>query len=151
MRVVTEAFDELLEVLVDEGVIRDVVHPLVELGLRRQLAVQQEVCDLRKGGVLGQLLDGIAAVFEDSLVTVDVGDSAAAGGRVDKPRIVGSQPWIAFDRDLFEIGSTDRPVCDRDLVLAARTVIANAQGIRGGINHGRIRHAHNLRAVCEAE
>ena len=71
MRVIAEAFDELLQVLVDEGVIGDAEHPLVKLSLRRQLTVQQQVGDLEKGRVLGQLLDGIAAVLENALVAVD--------------------------------------------------------------------------------
>ena len=44
------------------NVIRDAVHPFVKLGLGRQFAVYQEVRDLQKGGVLGQLLNRIAAV-----------------------------------------------------------------------------------------
>jgi hypothetical protein len=59
------------------------VHPLVELGLVRQLTVQQQVGDLQERGALGQLLDRVAAVLEDPGVAVDVGDGAAAGGRVD--------------------------------------------------------------------
>ena len=67
MRVIAEAFDELLEIFVDEGVIGDAELPLVQLSLRRQLTVQQQVGDLEKGRVLSQLLDGIAAVLENAL------------------------------------------------------------------------------------
>ena len=120
----------------DERVVGDVEHPLVELRLGRQLPVQQQVGDLEEGRVLGQLLDGIAAVLEDAQIAVDVGDGAAAGGRVDEPGVVGGKPRLAFDGDLAEIGGTDGSVGDRDLVLTTRPVVANAE---------RIGHAHNLR------
>ena len=48
--------------------------PLVELRLRRQLAVDEQVGDLEVGRLLGELLDRVAAVLEDALVAVDVGD-----------------------------------------------------------------------------
>ena len=47
------------------------MRPLVELRLGRQLAVDQQVGDLEVGGLLGELLDRIAAVLEDALVAVD--------------------------------------------------------------------------------
>ena len=47
--VVAESLDELLDVLVDEGVVGDVVGPGVELGLRRQLAEDEQVGDLEVG------------------------------------------------------------------------------------------------------
>ena len=46
----------------------------VELRLRRQLAVDQQVRDLEVGRLLGELLDRVAAVLEDALVAVDEGD-----------------------------------------------------------------------------
>ena len=56
---------KLLDVLVHERVDRDLVRPLVELRLRRQLAVDEQVGDLEVGRLLGELLDRIAAVLED--------------------------------------------------------------------------------------
>src|SRR3954466_1744393 len=101
--------------------------------------------------MLGQLLDGIAAILEDALSSIDIGDGAATGSGIEKPRVIACEPGVSIDCDLVEVGSADCPVCDRDLVLAPRAVVANAQGLLGRINRGRIRHAHNLRVVCEAE
>ena len=65
--VVVEALEEpLADVLVDERVVRDLVAPGLELGSRRQLAVQQEVGHLQVGRALGQLLDRVAAVAQDA-------------------------------------------------------------------------------------
>ena len=98
--------------------------------------------------MLSQLLDGIAAVLENALIAVDKGNGASAGSSVDKTWIVRRESRLAFDRDLLEVGSADRPITDRDLVLTTRTVVANAQRILGRINRWRIGHAHNLRAAC---
>ena len=94
MGVVVEALKEALaHVLVDEGVVRDLVDPLVELGLVRQLAVQQQVGDFEVGRLLGELFDRIAAIAEDAFVAVDeVIDDLAFGGRT-KGGIVEPDPW----------------------------------------------------------
>ena len=58
MGVVVEALQEpLADVLVNERVVRDLVAPLLELGLGRELAVEQQVGDLEVCRGLGQLLD----------------------------------------------------------------------------------------------
>ena len=86
--------------------------------------------------MLGQLLDRIAAVLEDALLAVDVGDGATAGGGVDESWVVRGQPRLAVDRDLFEISGADGPVSDRDLVLQAGTVVANVRESLGGSTVG---------------
>ena len=130
MRVVAEALHELLDVLVHEGVDRDLVRPLVELRLRRQLAVEQQVGDLEVGRLLGELLDRIAAVLEDALVAVDEGDRAAARRRVHERRVVGHQPEVVVvDLDLAQVGGADRAVLDRDLVLLAGPVVGDGQRV----------------------
>jgi len=51
--------------------------------------VGQEVADLEEARMLGELLDGIAAVQQHALVAIDVGDGAAAAGRRHEARVVG--------------------------------------------------------------
>ena len=77
--------------------------------------------------MLGQLLDRVAAVLQDADVAVDVGDRAAAGGGVDEARVVRRQARLAVDGDLLQIGGTDGAVGDRELVLAARPVVADGE------------------------
>ena len=57
---------------------RDVPFELGVLGRGRQFAVHQQIADLQEGRLLGQLVDGIAAVQEHALVAIDVGDGALA-------------------------------------------------------------------------
>ena len=49
--------------------------------------------------MLGQLLDRIAAVSQNSAIAIDIGDGALAGGRVQKRRIV------RHDAEIFSIRS----------------------------------------------
>ena len=77
MGVVVEAFQEALtDVLVDERVIGDLVHPVVELCLVREIPVDQQVGDFEVGRLLCQLFDRVAAVLELALLAVHVGDRA---------------------------------------------------------------------------
>jgi hypothetical protein len=84
MGVVAEARHQLLDVLVDERVVRDRVHPGLELPLQGQLALEDEVRGLQVRAPLRELLDGIAAVAENAAVAVDEGDAAAAGRGVHR-------------------------------------------------------------------
>ena len=49
---------------------------VVELLLRRQFAVDQQVADLEKVALRGQLFDRVAAVAENALFAVEKGDRA---------------------------------------------------------------------------
>ena len=73
--------EEAVHLLVHHGVARDAV---VEIGLLRrgrQLAVEQQVAGLEEVAVLGELLDRIAAIEQDALVAVDIGDLATRSWR----------------------------------------------------------------------
>jgi hypothetical protein len=96
MGVVVEAVDELLDVLVHVGVLGDLVRPGRRLALVGQLAVQQQPRHVQEGRVLGQLVDGIAAVAQDALVAVDEGDRAANARGVLEGRVVGEQAEVVF-------------------------------------------------------
>jgi hypothetical protein len=98
----------LSDVLVDVRVERDVVDELVELRLRGELALQDQVGDLEMGAALGELLDGVAAVSEDPLVAVDVRDGAAGRCGVGVRGVVGHHPEVALVHlDLAEIHGSD--------------------------------------------
>ena len=128
--VVAEALHERLHVLVDERVVGDLVHPRVVLGLGRQRAVVEEVGHLEEVRLLGQLLDGVAAVLEDPLLAVDVGDGAAARGGVDEAGVVDGQPGlVVVGPDLPEVGGLDGAVEDRDVVLLSGAVVTDGERV----------------------
>ena len=130
VRVVVEAVHELLDVLVDPRVVRDLPGPLVQGLGRRELAADEQVGDLEKGRVLGELLDRITPVPEDPFVAVDEGERATSGAGVHEGGIVGQEPRVVGPRaDLPEIGSANRAVGDRHLVGLARTVVGDRQRV----------------------
>ena len=80
MRVVVEPVEETLaHVLVDEGVVDDVVAPLLELCGIGQFAVDEQIGHLEVARLLGELLDRVTAVPEDSGLAVEFGDGALGG------------------------------------------------------------------------
>ena len=95
VRVVVEAVDEpLAHVLVDERVAGDVALPLGQLRAVGQLTVEQQVGHLQVGALLGELLDRVAAVAQDAVVAVEVGDRALAGRGLQVGRVVDEERGI---------------------------------------------------------
>ncbi|MPM66873.1 hypothetical protein SDC9_113785 [bioreactor metagenome] len=129
MGVVRERVDQLLDVLRDEHVVVDVVLPLVQLGAGREFPVDQEVGDLEVAAPLGELLDRVAAVVEDALVTVDVGDRGMAGGRVEHAGVEGHQAMAVGVADPEQILRPQRPLGDRKLVGLPGAIVANGQSL----------------------
>ena len=78
MSVVVKTVHDLLDALVNEGVMGDVPGPLFQLFLVWQLAMQQQVSDFEIVAFLGQLVDRNSPIFEDTFVAVDEGDAAFA-------------------------------------------------------------------------
>ena len=111
VRVVAEALHELLDVLVEHRVERDLLRPVLQLRGRRQLAEENQVGRFEVVAFFGQLLDRIAAIEQDALVAVDVGDRAAAVRGVHERRVVRHQPEVVGRRlDLPEVHRADGAV-----------------------------------------
>ena len=143
--VVAEGPHQLLDVLVDDRVVGDVVHPSLVLRPGGKLAVEDEVRRLQVVALLGQLLDRIAPIKKDALVPVDEGDLAAAGGGVGEGGVVGHQPEVVGPRlDLPQVERADRPVLDGDLVGLARPVVGDGEGV---LAHDRPSEAARPRPV----
>ena len=126
MGVVVEPLEEPLPyVLVDVGVVRDLVAPAVEFAGRGELAVQQQVGDLEVVGVLGQLGDLVAAVAQDPGVAVDEGHRALARGGGGEPRVV--EPDAG--EKLAPLARLHAAVADGDLELIARPVVGDGDAL----------------------
>jgi len=72
--VVERIVDPAAKVLVQVGVVGDLVCPGVGLGLGGQFAGEEQMGNLEVCRVLSQLIDGIAAVLEDAVPTVEIRD-----------------------------------------------------------------------------
>jgi len=74
-----EAAERDTQAFVDLGVVEDAGLEGGQLGGGGQLAVDEQVGRLDEVGLLGQVLDGVAAVAEDALFAVDERDLGLAG------------------------------------------------------------------------
>ncbi len=126
MSVVVEPLEKALaHVLVDERVVRDVLGPHLVLFGGRELAVDQQVGDLEVGRLFGELLDRIAAVSEDALLAVDVGDGTRRRGRRRERGVV--EPGVAEEFSPLRAG--DAAVFDRDLDRLAGSVVGDGHAV----------------------
>ena len=124
--VVVEAVDEpLAHVLVDEGVVRDVADPCVELRLVRELAVQQQIGDLEIRRLLGELLDRVAAVAQDAGFTVEIGDRRLARRRREVGRVVAVQRRVEFTQRRRR----EHPTFDGDRDGLSGAVVGDGDGV----------------------
>ena len=126
MGVVVEALQETLSyVLVDIGVVCDLVAPGVEVGGRRQLPVQEQVGDLEIVGMLGEFGDLVAAIAQDPGVPVDEGHRALARRGGDEARVV--EPDAG--EELAPLARRHAAVADGDLELIARPVVDDGDAL----------------------
>ena len=96
VRVASEALEETVELIVHHGVVSDREGELLQLVRGRQITVQKQVADLQKTGMLGQLLDRIAAIEQHAFVAIDIGDLALAARRRGEAWIVGENVGFAI-------------------------------------------------------
>lgn len=116
--VAREAPVEVLDVLVQQGVLRDFVLEGGELVDVRKLTVDQQVRHLKEGGTLGQLLDRVAAVPKDALLTVEIGDRGFIGGGIAVPAVQRHQTGLGAELADVEALVADGAVDHRVGVLA---------------------------------
>src|SRR6185503_7191074 len=84
-----------------------------------QVAVDEEVADLGEGGLLGDLLDPVAAVAQDALLAVDEGDRALAGAGVAVAGVEGDGARLRAQRGDVDPHLALAAHGDRELVLFA--------------------------------
>jgi hypothetical protein len=144
--VVPEAVHEVLDVLVDVGVVRDLIDPLVVLVFGRQVTVDQEVRHLQISGLLAQLLDWNAPVLQDALLPIYVGDGAPATRRVRIARIVGHKAEVVLvDLDSPEIHRTYRAIFYLHVIVSPRAIVPDSKAISASGSRGAtVLHALRL-------
>ncbi|MCY1526039.1 hypothetical protein D9M68_610420 [compost metagenome] len=153
--ITAEAAQEELHLLVDHRVVG---HELGEAGLLacvRQFTVQQQVAGLHEVAVGRELLDGVAAVQQLALVTVDVGDGRLAGGGRHEARVVREHAGLCIQlADVDHVGP-DGALVDRQFDVVA-AIAERQRGLGIGCFHfgllseedsGRRRDCGTLRAI----
>ena len=105
MGVAAEALEEAGHLFVNHGVMDHALVEIVLLRLGRKLAVKQEVAGFEEVAVFGELLDRIAAVFQNACVAVDIGDLGLAACGRGKAGIVGEHPRLSVElADVDDVG-----------------------------------------------
>ena len=105
MGVAAEALEEPGHLLVDHGVMDHAIVEILLLRLGRQFAVQQQVAGFEEIAVFGELLDRIAAVFQNAGVAVDIGDLGLATAGGGKAGVVGEHSGLGVELgDVDDIG-----------------------------------------------
>jgi len=87
--IAAETVEEGLQLLMNHGVVLDGADELGLFFLARQFAIEQQVAGFQVVRLLGELLDGVAAVQQDALIAVDIGDLLLARGGRHEARIKG--------------------------------------------------------------
>jgi len=98
VRVATEALVELGHLLVDHRVTLDDLDEVDLLLGRRQVAMLEQVGDVKEVAVLGEFFDRITAIQEFALVAVDKRDLRFAGRRRQKAGVIGKQAGLGRQR-----------------------------------------------------
>ena len=82
------------QLFMDHGVAGDVAGEFGILFRIGQIAVQQQMRDFQKARLFGQLLDGIAAIEQDTFIAIDIGDLGFARRGAGKARIEGEAAGV---------------------------------------------------------
>jgi hypothetical protein len=114
--VVTESLDEGSETVVVRGVLHNFLVEAAELLGGGEFSVDEKESSLQESGVLSELLDGVATVLEDSLVTVDERNPGDAGDGVHVGGVVRAGHSSGSALDLSKISGVDSTILDGELV-----------------------------------
>ena len=101
--VTAKSVKETVHLSVEQSVLGDETVKLTEFGLRRQFAIQQQVSNFEKAGLLRQLINRIAAMQKNAFFAIDERDLALARAGRRKPRVqrknacFGIQAFYIYD------------------------------------------------------
>ncbi|WDK22643.1 hypothetical protein CGRA01v4_13933 [Colletotrichum graminicola] len=94
--VVAERLEHAFEVAVDVGVVHDFILPFAVLRRRGQLAVDEQKTRLKEMRLVDKLLDGIAAVPKDAILSIYVRNLALNYRGVDISGVVDAETLIGL-------------------------------------------------------
>ena len=131
MGIVAESLDEGLKAVMVRRILHDLLSEAGELLCSGQLSVDQKECGLKEVAVGGKLLDGVAAVLKNTLVTIDEGNFGDAIHSVHIGRVIGASHSASWAFDLRQVGGVDRTILNGKLVALTCAVVSNREAILG--------------------
>ena len=105
--------------MVVSTVLQDLLLEGLQLLLGRQLSMHEKERSLEEGRSTGELLNWVATVLENTLLSVDEGDARDAVDSVHVGWIVGASDSAGWALDLGQVGGVDCAVLDWQLVSFA--------------------------------
>src|SRR5438045_2246827 len=132
-----KTIEKFFDALVNEVVMADVPGPVLELFFGGQFALKKQVRGFKVGAFFHEFFNGIAAVAQNSLVAIDIGNAADAGSGVVVSGIVTHHAEIGgIGLNLAKIHGFDGAVGDGHVVSFASAIVGDGEGfarVRGGI------------------
>src|SRR5215831_20115238 len=108
MSIVMETINKFFDVFVNEGMKGNIVGPVLQLRLCRQLPIEDQVGGFQIGAPLSKLFNRVTTIAQDSLFSVDKSNLALARSCIHKGRVIGHDPEVIVgDLDLAQIRSPD--------------------------------------------
>lgn len=101
----------------------DFISKRCQLVTSRQFAVDQQEGDFEETGLLGKLVDGVATVFQNSVVAVDKRYARDAAHCVHVGWVKGAEDLAALAFEVGQLCRADRVVRDLELELLPCSVI----------------------------
>jgi len=92
----------------------DAIDEVGLLSCGRQFAVKQQVAGLEEIAVLGQVVDRIATIEQDALVTVDIGDLGFAAPGRGEARVISENAGFGVELADVDNFRANRSVVDRN-------------------------------------
>ena len=93
------------QLFVHHGVLGDGLYKLLFLFLVGKFPVEQQVAGFQVIGVLRQLLDGIAAVQQNTFAAINVSDLGFTGRCRNKARVVGKHAFAGQATYVNDVGA----------------------------------------------
>ena len=115
--IMAEGLDERLETLVIVRVGHDFPLKDSELFFSGQLTVDDQVRALKERRFLGELLNGVASVLKNTLVTVNERDAGDARNSVHEGGVIAASDLTLLVLDLAQVRSLDGAISDFKLVF----------------------------------
>ena len=129
MGIVAESLDEGLEALVIRRVLHHLLGEARELLGCGELTIDKEESGLKEVGALRKLLNGVATVLKNTLLTVDEGDARDAVDSVHVGGIVGSSDSSCWALDLRQVSRVDCSILDGQLIVLASPVVNDTETV----------------------
>mmetsp|Transcript_29326 Transcript_29326/g.52492 ORF Transcript_29326/g.52492 Transcript_29326/m.52492 type:complete len:234 (-) Transcript_29326:55-756(-) len=125
MSVVVETLHHGGDVSVDVSVVHNRPLPLSQLGSCWEFSINQQEGDFQESGLLSQLFNRVAAIFQNAFISIDEGDARGACDRVGVAWVIIHQRIPLIILDLSQVFSADEGLVDRDLVSLSVSIVSD--------------------------